>query len=356
MVNVRDPQIVVCRGRISGRASNSRRDEAEEAHDFFAEHLSKPNTEQARLHFEFIGALIHEHRGRWAEASQSFRRCIALTAGRNPEAAGASRNGLARVLIAQSSFAEAILVIEGTDDTNSDPYHAVLRAGLLAFAHVGAGELDKARQVADECIERAIELELFDLTARLHFAQAFCHWQEFDREAARAAIRRSASLDLSPLNRELCLVLDAWFSDEPLPEPSHVLAVSLARFIQGDHSLAAVNGPTEAVLTAVLEARKSRFVLGSEGKHLTVAGKRHDLSQRTALRRILLRLVEARERDQGPVATGDLFEAGWPDTKHVGANGLRRVYTEIHRLRKLGLDLESVDGGYHLVTAIEMQT
>jgi tetratricopeptide (TPR) repeat protein len=331
-------------------------DEAERARDFFAQQLIPDTPKRMRLRFDHISAIIEEHRKNWDEAGQSYRRCLRLAGPDEAGVAMASRNGLARVLIAQSSFAEAVMVLESVDEPASGEYQAVHEVGHLAYAYLGAGAFDNARRLSEEGIERAVELDISELAAQLYIARALCDWHDFDIEAARAAVRKSASIDLSPLNRELCLVLDAWLSEKPLPSPSHAPTASVVRLLQGDHSSETPNGPTEAVFAAVLAERRHRFVISADAMNLSVDRKHHDLSQRPALRKILVRLLEARERDHGPVATGDLFEAGWPDVKQVGPNGLRRVYTEIHRLRKLGLEIESIDGGYRLVTAIQVQT
>lgn len=66
------------------------------------------------------------------------------------------------------------------------------------------------------------------------------------------------------------------------------------------------------------------------------------------MRRILVALVEATES----LETGDLFAAGWPEVTVVGPNGFRRVYTEIDRLRKLGLHIAKSDAGYRLQTEV----
>lgn len=97
-----------------------------------------------------------------------------------------------------------------------------------------------------------------------------------------------------------------------------------------------------------------RFTLNHDHSALCCDDAIHDLRRRGALRKILGALVEAQHRQRGPLDTATLFERGWPDAKKLSDNGLRRVYTELYRLKALGLELEYDEGGYKLLTPVAL--
>jgi ATP/maltotriose-dependent transcriptional regulator MalT len=76
-----------------------------------------------------------------------------------------------------------------------------------------------------------------------------------------------------------------------------------------------------------------------------------DLTRRSALRHIVMALVEARGR---PLAADELFAIGWPGEKVVGDAGGNRVRVAISTLRRLGLAsvLLTSDAGYFLDTTV----
>ena len=100
---------------------------------------------------------------------------------------------------------------------------------------------------------------------------------------------------------------------------------------------------------------------GGQGTILRIAREGHSfslppakaisLSRRGSLRRLLLRLAEQRDREQGrAISIDELFAAGWPGDKPVGQSAEGRVRTAIWMLRRMGLHdlLVTRDDGYLL--------
>ena len=96
------------------------------------------------------------------------------------------------------------------------------------------------------------------------------------------------------------------------------------------------------------------ITLGPDCTWFEVAGERVDLSRRVSLRGILRELVVHHERRQDTTLTWEqLFEAGWPGQKIQPEAALKRVYTAVWTLRKMGLGrvLRTQDDGYRLTPA-----
>lgn len=93
------------------------------------------------------------------------------------------------------------------------------------------------------------------------------------------------------------------------------------------------------------------LLLGQRGDVLQLReGLVHNFSSRPHLLNMLHGIM--RKGSDYQWSTGELFEMGWPDEKIIGENGFRRVYTELHRLKKLGVDVESSAQGYTFPRAI----
>lgn len=101
-------------------------------------------------------------------------------------------------------------------------------------------------------------------------------------------------------------------------------------------------------------AEEARVVFEPAAVTLSVGTKRYDLRRRGALRRLLVGLLEAQHKHLGALDTPSLFELGWPDVERFSDNGMRRVYTELYRLKSMGLELECNERGYLLVTPVEI--
>lgn len=99
-------------------------------------------------------------------------------------------------------------------------------------------------------------------------------------------------------------------------------------------------------------AQERVLEIGPEGRFATTPdGARVDLSRRGPTRRLLLALVEARERAPGSgVSVEALIAAGWPNERMAHASAVDRVYACVRQLRLLGFDacLETHDDGYLL--------
>ena len=68
-----------------------------------------------------------------------------------------------------------------------------------------------------------------------------------------------------------------------------------------------------------------------------------DLRRRPLLRRLLAPLMQSPS-----VATADLLEAGWPNSKLAPDRLAPRLYSALHELRRLGIHVENEDGEYRL--------
>ena len=91
--------------------------------------------------------------------------------------------------------------------------------------------------------------------------------------------------------------------------------------------------------------------MADDGTWFSIGADRVDLSRRCSVRRILAALIQ--ERQAGANRTLDvheLFELGWPGERIPYESQVRRVYTAIWTLRRLGLDalLLTREGGYLL--------
>jgi hypothetical protein len=82
------------------------------------------------------------------------------------------------------------------------------------------------------------------------------------------------------------------------------------------------------------------------------------LARRGAIRRLLVRLAEDRDRSggAGAVSPAELFASGWPGDKALRQSAEGRVRTAIWMLRKLGLNelLRTTEDGYLLDPAVEI--
>ncbi len=160
--------------------------------------------------------------------------------------------------------------------------------------------------------------------------------QHLDR--ARAVLRDNDKLRWLP---ELCAahldpstalsVLEASMAAPPASE------VRLAR----QRLQAAIGVPAHAVRIA------------ADGAWFETPGHpRADLSTRHAIRRVLLRLVDARRDEPGVELNVDaLFDAGWPGQAAVQRAARDRVYHAVATLRRMGLEelLRRGEHGWYLV-------
>ena len=101
----------------------------------------------------------------------------------------------------------------------------------------------------------------------------------------------------------------------------------------------------------------SALIVGPEASWLQAPGQREaqDLSRRTALRLIIVALVDHHRANPGAgLSLDELLAAGWPGQKVVPTAAANRVYVALSALRKMGLrgHLLSRDGGYLIDPAL----
>ncbi|MEM9692629.1 MAG: hypothetical protein AAGA56_08795 [Myxococcota bacterium] len=110
----------------------------------------------------------------------------------------------------------------------------------------------------------------------------------------------------------------------------------------------AMRGPAE------MKSRSTTSTLYVGERELELRGQRIGLRARPLLWRLIMRLVEARQRGEGALSVWQLMEAGWPDERIEPQSGLARVYVALSTLRKLGLEevLTRDEHGYQLSVAV----
>jgi tetratricopeptide (TPR) repeat protein len=274
---------------------------------------------------------------------------------------------LSRLMVRAGEFEQAALLCEDAIAAHGpDPAHHILSYALVyhGLAMLGAGQPRAAHASFTRAAEIAEQLPLSRVAAHAHLYMA---WQAFVdarpdlmRVHLRACARHDAFGDrscaqwLPPMQRLLSAYdheieptaynpddpgayIDqlrvAWLHGQPAPAPyaPHVIAEPLVR-IAHSH----------------LSARRARLIFSEQGDTLRVGDQTIALSKRGPLRRILVALCEARRSGQPWRSTVDLFEAGWPELEEVPANGFRRVYSELHRLKEWGVSITSGELGYRL--------
>jgi hypothetical protein len=95
----------------------------------------------------------------------------------------------------------------------------------------------------------------------------------------------------------------------------------------------------------------ARITVSPDGRLVETPDGKVDLARRGPLRRILERLAKARLEQPGTALSLDeVLAAGWPGERILREAGQTRVYTAVHTLRKLGLDVHLItrDDGYLL--------
>jgi hypothetical protein len=100
-----------------------------------------------------------------------------------------------------------------------------------------------------------------------------------------------------------------------------------------------------------LAPRAPSCTMAVDGSWFELGAERVDLSRRCSVRRILAALIQERRASTGrALDVHELFELGWPGERIPYESQVRRVYTAIWTLRRLGLDalLLTREGGYLL--------
>ncbi len=100
-----------------------------------------------------------------------------------------------------------------------------------------------------------------------------------------------------------------------------------------------------------LAPRAPSCTMADDGSWFELGAERVDLSRRCSVRRILAALIQERQAGTSrALDVHELFELGWPGERIPYESQVRRVYTAIWTLRRLGLDalLLTREGGYLL--------
>ncbi len=322
--------------------------EAESALAFYAPLV--PQTASHRSLYKYCEGTLREGQGRLAEAESAFRQShrLAEAAGRLTGVMSALA-GLARIHLIRGEFALARLALaEHADRERSYEYDTIHCDSLIAMALAGEGDheaLESARKTWND----ARSAQLPNVAAWMAILSALLeHHGGRDEKAAEWLARAATDSPAEPVLPEIVKRIDAWMRGEAIADGGHVEVRALAAVLEGGvpESPTAFSSVAAAILTrnAAWKLDVDRHVLES------TEGERHDLQRRGPLRRI----VEFLATSNAPVSTGELFEAGWPGVTAPGPNGYRRVYTEIDRLRKLGLEIVSTDEGYLLETSVRV--
>jgi predicted ATPase len=209
----------------------------------------------------------------------------------------------------------------------------------LGYNHECSGQLEEARFALTKALARALPAQHWTRAAALANLAVL---QRRCGDEARAAITGARALR--------CL--------GRLENPHQVLAIRLLL----------AKGPPRAPDATLVEASRSssdvrrarrqaesgasrELWIGPEAAWFSFGHVRVDLSRRGALRRILAALATAHESggEQGAV-WHELWKTGWPGEHIRAESGLKRVYTAVWTLRKLGLEgvLLCREGGYLL--------
>ncbi|MEO8550597.1 MAG: hypothetical protein ABI678_11510, partial [Kofleriaceae bacterium] len=134
--------------------------------------------------------------------------------------------------------------------------------------------------------------------------------------------------------------------DEPDPAAISVRASELAdRVLATGRAARASSLDVRLALRAVDRFRHDRAAtrdrpvleVRADGSELAIAGATHSLARYAILRRLLLRLVDARLAAAGALTWEQVFAAGWPDEKIHSEAARNRVKVAINSLRNLGL-------------------
>lgn len=315
-------------------------------------------------------ASLAEDRGQYKQAREAFTLALHFAQaqpGHPDEVVGiiaSTQLELARLVMCAGEFEQSRLMCEDTSEQVVG-----VDAHVQAYAHLyhgmaalGAGHLELAHMSLQLALRAGAALPLPRTAAH---AALYLAWHAIltqqpaeARRALRECARHDAAGDhsctpwIAPLQRLL-----ACYDPDERPPQAHdagsVIDALRLRWLAGGERLPAppqgeLLEPLVRMAHALLGAGPAPMRLSADGAHLWTHDQQHDLSKRGPLRRILAALVAARRSDQPWRSTVDLFEAGWPELDEVPANGFRRVYTELHRLKEWGVEVASGELGYCL--------
>lgn len=332
-----------------------------------------------------LGALHHDER-RFDEALRHYEEALAIAGsigdlrllGIISTNAGVFEQERGAPAHARRRFERAV----GALDEFGDVRLLAITLGNLGMLHHEEGRLDDARA----CDERAVALlqEVGDRNsealARGRLGAVLASLDRLD-DAARALDRSERSLAHLGDELRLELVRLAWGflevararlarREKRASAAAEHLAEARARVARvraGDPSLADRSDDIrlslrilERTLAAMGEAgapAASDLLLSPEARWCRPPGSGtwHDLRERIAVRRILVKLVEhQREAPGRGLSLGELQEIGWPGERILPEAASNRIYVTMNQLRKLGLKewLTRGEGGYLLDPAL----
>lgn len=212
----------------------------------------------------------------------------------------------------------------GEDSSHNDRWSAWVS---LLVVLVRQGELDAAAQEASFLVTAATRVATDQEQHWCRRYLAAIHATREDREEMYASIEDAPfteALERALQRGEVSEVDSKTFSDPYL------------RFIHD-------NSPLHLdLLQEVLSGRTDRRELRllDDGNIAILPDETQiELESRYVLKRLLLAMCASQEESPGVSMTlEDLVEAGWPDEQMTYESGIRRVYSAIRNLRKLGLE------------------
>lgn len=253
----------------------------------------------------------------------------------------------ARVDIEQRAFERASAKIESALAGAREMKHARLAA--TAHAHLGhialsTGQVTLARDLYTNAISlsEASEVGVEHLT---HGYLGYAHHLLGDNESAAKCIERCIALTAnheSPPIGEAARLLESLVNGEAAPK-SRAASSEVRRILS-------LFGPGEGALEIRVEG---------DGAAIQIGDIVHNMKRKGALRRIFMVLAAHHaERKSTALTWQELAAAGWPGEKMRTEAAIKRVYTAVWALRKMGLGehLVTRDDGYFFTEALKIKS
>lgn len=293
-----------------------------------------------------IGYTLHE-RGDLSSAALSFEQAI--------HHARAAHDSLlltvallyaSRVDIEQGAFPSATEKLESALAGAEEMKHPRLEATALAqLGHIALLQADvkSAHHLYSQSIARSESSEV-GFEHLTHGYLAYTNRLLGNSEAAAKRIKRCIALTAnheSPPIGEAARLLESLVNGETAPK-SRAASSEVRRIL----SLFDSSG----------DARDVRMEVG--GAAIQIGNNVYDMKRKGAMRRIFVALVEHHaERRSTALTWQQLAEAGWPGEKMKTEAAIKRVYTAIWALRKMGLGerLVTRDDGYFLSEELKLR-
>jgi predicted ATPase/Tfp pilus assembly protein PilF len=238
----------------------------------------------------------------------------------------------------RACYERALELLQSVGELRSE----ALCRGRLAAVIATLGDLDLARtyiDVAERLLERVGDAVGFEA---VQLSRAFVDLTEANRERGSGNDERATELMRAVERR-----LEKARSGSPSAIERSDDARSLVTILE--NAISELDGTTRA----------DALLVGPEARWFRGPGRGwQDLSNRRALRLILLELTEMRRAKPGTgVGVDALREAGWPNEKMSADAASNRVYVSLNKLRKLGLEgvLVRNESGYMLDPSVPVE-